>query len=83
MTRGDPLVGRWKITEMGLWHKADLDHVEPAYLVFEPDGMGAIGFICVAGGIDYRVVERDGQTASNSPGTASRREAPAADVAGQ
>ena len=48
---------------MELWDKADLDLVEPAHLVFEPDGMGAIRFIAVAGGIDYRVVDRDGRKA--------------------
>ena len=52
MTRRDLLVGTWEITETELWDKADLDLVEPAHLVFEPDAMGAIGFIAVAGGID-------------------------------
>jgi len=63
MTRRDLLVGTWEITEMEVWDKATLDLVEPAHLVFEPDGMGTIGFIAVVGGIDYRVVERDGRTA--------------------
>ena len=63
MTRRDLLVGTWEITEMEVWDKAALDLVEPAHLVFEPDGMGEIGFIAVAGGVDYRIVERDGRTA--------------------
>lgn len=63
MTQSDLLAGTWEITEMELWDKVALDLIEPAHLIFEPDGMGAIGFIAVAGGIDYRVVERDGRPA--------------------
>lgn len=63
MTGRNLVVGTWEIIEMDLWDKATLDLIEPAHLVFDPDGMGGLRFIAVRGGIDYRIVTRDGQAA--------------------
>lgn len=61
MTSRDLVMGAWEITEMDVWDKASLDLIEPAHLVFDRDGMGTLGFIAISGGLDYRVVTRDGQ----------------------
>ncbi len=63
MSRNDLVAGKWEITKMEVWDKATLDLLGPAHLEFDPDGMGGIGFIAIRGGIDYRVVERDGMPA--------------------
>ena len=63
MSRRDVVLGRWEITEMEVWDKRTLDLVRPAHLEFDPDGMGALGFIAIRGGLDYRVVNRDGMPA--------------------
>jgi len=47
-----PLIGKWRITEMGLWDKEYLDMVEPAYIEFKADGLGEFKFGCVVGGLD-------------------------------
>ncbi len=51
----DPLLGRSRIVETSTWNSDALDLLGPACLEFEPDGTGAIRFIAVRGGIDYRV----------------------------
>ena len=50
MSRGaaSPLIGKWRITEMGLWDKEYLDMVEPAYIQFKANGLGEFKFGCVA-----------------------------------
>ncbi len=63
MTNRDAVLGTWEITDTEVWDKEALDLVERARLVFDRDGMGSIGFIAMASGIDYRVVERDVETA--------------------
>ena len=56
-----PFVGRWRIDEMELWTSEDLDLLGPAQLTLERDGVGTMRFIAVDVGLDYRVVQRDGQ----------------------
>jgi hypothetical protein len=46
------LIGKWRITEMELWDKDDLDMIEPAYIHFKANGLGEFKFGCVACGID-------------------------------
>jgi hypothetical protein len=46
------LIGKWRITGMGLWDKDYLDMVEPAYIQFKADGLGEFKFGCVAAGLD-------------------------------
>jgi hypothetical protein len=58
-----PFVGRWRITDMELWTVEDLDLLGPARLTLARDGCGTMRFIAVDVGLDYRVVERDGQPA--------------------
>lgn len=53
-------LGKWRITEMSMWDSDALDLMSPACIEFEPQGMGAIQFIAVRGGIDYRASVRDG-----------------------
>jgi hypothetical protein len=49
-----PLTGRWRILEMDLWDREDLDLVAPAFIEFRPDRTGSFGFIAVAGWMDCR-----------------------------
>lgn len=58
-----PFLGRWRITEMELWTAEDLDLLGPAHLTLERDGLGAMGFIAIEAGLDYRVIQRDGRPA--------------------
>jgi hypothetical protein len=58
-----PFVGRWRITEMELWAGEDLDLLGPARLTLSRDGAGEMSFVAAEVGLDYRVVERDGQPA--------------------
>lgn len=44
------VVGRWRILEMELWAREDLDLVAPAYIDFGTDGMGRFGFTRSRGG---------------------------------
>ncbi|MGQ0736335.1 MAG: hypothetical protein ACT4QD_22110 [Acidobacteriota bacterium] len=46
---------------MKLWTADDLDLVGPAHLTLERDGLGAVRFLAIEAGLDYRVVQRDGQ----------------------
>jgi hypothetical protein len=48
------LTGRWRILEMDLWDREDLDLVAPAFIEFSPDHTGEFGFIAVTGWIDWR-----------------------------
>jgi hypothetical protein len=48
------LIGRWRIVEMDLWERDDLDLVGPAFIEFRPDRTGSFGFIAVTGWMDCR-----------------------------
>jgi hypothetical protein len=48
---------------MELWTSDDLDLLGPAQLLLERDGGGAMRFIAVDVGLDYRVLQRDGHPA--------------------
>jgi len=52
-----PLTGRWRILEMDLWDREDLDLVAPAFIEFRPDRTGSFGFIVVTGWMDCRSAE--------------------------
>lgn len=52
---------------MELWTAEDLDLLGPAHLMLDRDGLRAVSFIAVEAGLDYRVVERDGQSARGDP----------------
>src|SRR5436309_9666404 len=56
----NPFVGRWRITEMELWGREDLELVGPAFIEFDRRGMGEFQFIAVQGGLDCRFTERGG-----------------------
>ena len=60
--RSNQVIGTWRILEMEMWDRDALDLIEPAHIVFEEDGMGSLVFIAVMAGIDYRVLQRDGQS---------------------
>ena len=59
----NPFVGRWRITEMELWDRKDLDLVAPAFIEFDRDGKGEFQFIAVQGCLDCRFSERGGMPA--------------------
>lgn len=57
MTRSkqpDPLIGRWRITEMDEWDRETLDLMGPAFIEFREDGTGPFAFIAVEGWMDCR-----------------------------
>lgn len=62
-----PFVGHWRITEMELWTTEDLGLLGPTRLTLARDGLGEMSFVAVEAGLDYRVVERDGQPAIEFP----------------
>ncbi len=55
-----PFAGRWRIVEMDVWGKDDLDLVEEAFIAFTGASDGEIAFIAVTGGLDVRYGTRDG-----------------------
>lgn len=57
------LLGRWRITWMEQWDQDFVDAEVEGYFEFGPRGSGKFQFGYVQGGIDYRVVERDGKPA--------------------
>lgn len=62
MRKIDPcFLGRWRITEMEMWDREDLDLVEPASLYIEPDGTGSLNFIAVDASADCRIREVNGK----------------------
>ena len=54
------VVGRWRIMETENWDRDALDLVAPAFIEFDEDGSGSLGFIAVEGSTDWREVQRDG-----------------------
>ena len=59
----NPFVGCWRITEMELWGREDLDLLVPAFIEFDRGGMGEFQFIVVQGCLDCRFSERGGMPA--------------------
>lgn len=59
MSKSNPFLGRWRITEMELWDRADFDSVESAHFTFEKNGLGDFQFIAVQGGMDCRFSKRE------------------------
>ena len=61
MARNESMIqGRWRIVETELWDQEALDTVVPAYIRFDPQGMGEMQMIAIGASIDYRVEQRDG-----------------------
>ena len=54
----NPFVGRWRIAEMSEWDREYLDIEVPAFIEFEPKGLGSFQFGTVVGFLDCRVVKR-------------------------
>lgn len=60
-TPRDSHVGRWHITSVEGWEKADIDLLGPASIEFDRRGNGKFQLIAVTGDIDYRLsVKTDG-----------------------
>ena len=57
----NPFLGSWRIVEMELWERDDLDMVRTAGIRFNRDGTGEFQFMAVQGGMDCRLGERDGR----------------------
>jgi hypothetical protein len=56
----NPFLGLWRIVEMELWERADIDMLGRGYIRFDRDGTGEFRFLAVQAGIDCRLAERDG-----------------------
>ncbi|SDH95676.1 hypothetical protein [Roseospirillum parvum] len=46
------ILGRWRIVENDTWDDDCLDLVDPAAILFEPDGRGEFAFGCIQAGMD-------------------------------
>lgn len=57
----DSFLGSWRIVEMGLWERKDIDELGPARIRFNRDGTGELRFLAVQGGIDCRFEMREGK----------------------
>ena len=55
------LHGEWRITATEVWDRDALDLVQPAFIRFEDDRLGAFGMIALEAGIDCRFAELDGK----------------------
>ncbi|NKW71836.1 hypothetical protein HGD85_02395 [Rhodobacteraceae bacterium R_SAG10] len=49
-----PIIGKWRIISSDMWDRDFLDLVEPAYIVFSPQGGGEFVFGAVTGSMDCR-----------------------------
>ncbi len=54
-------VGSWRIVEMEVWEREDIDESGPARIQFKRDGTGELRFLLVQGGMDCRFETRDGK----------------------
>jgi len=57
------LVGYWRIREMELWSREDVETMGPAFLRLDPDGSGQMMFLCVEAWLDCEPTEREGKPA--------------------
>jgi hypothetical protein len=57
------VAGKWRIVEMELWDRDDLDLVGPAFIEFGADQTGRFAFVAVEASMDYRETPRDGRPA--------------------
>ncbi len=55
----DSLVGSWRVVEMEVWQREDIDEQGPARIQFNRDGTGELRFLVVQGGMDCRFETRD------------------------
>ena len=46
------ILGKWRIVSSDIWDRAFLDLVEPAYILFSPDGRGDFALGAVTGSLD-------------------------------
>ncbi len=60
-TTSNPFSGSWRIVEMELWEREDIDMLGRGYIRFNRDRTGEFRFLAVQGGMDCRVAERDGK----------------------
>jgi hypothetical protein len=58
---GNPFLGSWRIVEMEMWEREDIDMLGPGYLRFDRDGTGEFRFLAVQAGMDCRIAERNGR----------------------
>jgi hypothetical protein len=58
-----PFIGEWRLVEMALWDRADLDLLGPAYLTLDRRGQGTMRVLAMEAGVDYRPAVRDGPPA--------------------
>ena len=49
------MLGTWRIRQTELWDREALDHVEPAFVRFEPGHLGELAMIAVRADVDFRV----------------------------
>ena len=60
-TARNSFVGSWRIVEMEMWERNEIDEQGPARIQFNRDGTGELRFLLVEGGIDCRFEMRNGR----------------------
>ena len=55
------VAGMWRIVEMELCHRDDLDLIGPAFIEFVANGSGHFAFIAVEASLDCRDAPREGR----------------------
>ena len=56
-----PLIGEWRLVEMALWDRSDLDLRGPAYLTLDPRGQGTMRFLAMR---QVSIIDRPFETTS-------------------
>lgn len=57
----DSFVGSWRIVDMEIWERDDIDEQGPARIQFNRAGTGDFRFLLVQGGTDCRFETRNGK----------------------
>ncbi len=55
------LTGTWRIVEMDLWDREDIDLIGPGFIEFSKDRAGQFRFIAVEGWMDCHPRQHDGR----------------------
>ena len=55
MSKQNPYIGKWRITEMEMWDQEFIDMEVEGYFLFGEDEIGSFQFGLVRGQIDYRI----------------------------
>jgi hypothetical protein len=61
LIRRRPFIGTWRVIDMELWEREDLDLLGPAQFTLDRSGLRTLRFLAIEAALDYRTTQRDGQ----------------------